>query len=122
MHVHDELLLQRLRALVGHLRRRRFRAAHRVERAVGVVHRDERRGHAGRALEERAAGDALLARELGAKLLHARLELALLLGLRTGHVLVARHALHGDRRRENRGFGGQYLFQLFWGKHEKILR
>src|SRR6185503_9225933 len=38
-------------------------------------------------------------------------------GLGTGHVLVARHALDGYRRRKNRGFGRQYFFHFFWGKH-----
>ena len=60
MHVHDELLGERLGALVGHLRRGRFGATHRIERPIGVVHGDKGRRHPCRSREEGAPAHALL--------------------------------------------------------------
>jgi hypothetical protein len=62
-----------------------------------VVHRDERRRHAGSGLEELAARQALLLRKLAAVFAYAAFELALLLGLGRWHVFVARNALGADR-------------------------
>ena len=100
MHVHDELASQTLGALVGHIWAGRFRRADTEDGAVDVVHRHEGRRHAGRGLEERAATEPLVLGEPGAKLLDARLDLLLLLGLGWGGELVAGDELGGDRRRE----------------------
>ena len=78
MHVHDELIGQRLGALAGHLRNRRLGPARVIKAAVGFVHRDECRRHACGGLEEGAPRHALPARQLAAEFLDARLELALL--------------------------------------------
>ena len=63
MHVHDPLVLERRGALLGHGGGRGFRLAHVEDRAIDLVHRDERRRHAGGGLEEAAAIEALLAAE-----------------------------------------------------------
>ncbi len=124
MHVHDELIGQRLGALTRHLRDRRLGPARVIERAVGFVHGDKSRGHAGGGLEKSAAGHALFARQLAAEFFDARLELALLFGLRRGHEFIARHRLGWYRRRVGGGFGGQQLIQLFSAKksHKGLLR
>jgi hypothetical protein len=104
VHVHDELAGEPLRPLVGHVRALGLGAAHAEDRPVDVVHRDERRGHAGGRLEEASAAHALVLRQLVAQLLDARLDLLLLRGLRRGRELVARDELGRDRRRKGRGF------------------
>ena len=105
MHVHDELFRERLGTLISHLRRGRFGAAHIIERPIGVVHRHKGRGHARRSLEEGTPAHALLVRQRCAILLHARLELPLLRGLRRRHEFVARYRLGRNRRRKGRGLG-----------------
>ena len=64
VHVHDELVLERGGALLGHGGGRGFRLAHVEDRAINLVHRNERRGHAGGGLEEAAPVEALLAPEI----------------------------------------------------------
>jgi hypothetical protein len=112
VHVHDELVGEGARAFVRHVRRRRFRAAHAEERSVDVVHRDERRGHAGRALEELAAREALVLRELATQLFHARFDPLLVLRLRARQEFVARDELRRDRRRKRRRFSREQCCQL----------
>ncbi len=97
MHVHDELVLERVGALLGHGGGRRLRPAHLEQRTVDLVHRHERGGHAGRALEESAAVDTLLAGELVGHREQASLDLLLPLVLRVRVELVA-----GDDLRRNR--------------------
>ncbi len=60
VHVHDELVGEGPGALVRHVRRRGLGAAHAEVRAVDVVHRGERRRHAGSGLEEFAPAHALV--------------------------------------------------------------
>src|ERR1700682_4373894 len=55
-------------------------------------------------------------RHPAAHFLDAGLELSLFVRLQTGHELVARNRLHGDRRWKQR-FGGGEFFQLVGGKH-----
>ena len=64
VHVHDELVFERVGALLRHRRRRGLGAARVENCAERVVQRDEARRHAGRALEELPSAEALLAAEL----------------------------------------------------------
>jgi hypothetical protein len=57
--VHDELARESLGALVGHFRSLRFGGRGVEQQSVDLVHRDEAGGHAGGALEEAAAREAL---------------------------------------------------------------
>ena len=98
VHVHDELVLERVGALLRHRRRRGFGLAHVEQRPVDLVHRDERRGHAGRGLEEPAAVETLLAAEIVGHRQQPRLDLALPFVLRVGIELVAGDDLRRDRR------------------------
>ena len=112
MHVHDELVGEGSRTLVGEVGCRRFGAADTEQRAVDVVHRDERRRHPGGGAEERAPGQALVSGEPAAQFLDARLHRLLPRRLRQRHELVAGDELGGNRRGERRRFGGQQLFQI----------
>ena len=96
VHVHDELVLERGGALLGHGRGGGFRLAHLEQRPIDLVHRDKRRGHAGRALEEPTTVQTLLAAKVIRHGQQARLDLALPLVLRIGIKLVA-----GDDLRRN---------------------
>ena len=98
VHVHDELVFERVGALLRHGRRRGLRPVDAEDRAEGVVHGDEGCRHAGGALKEGAAGEALLLAELVAHIEQARLHLALLLALGRRDVLVAGDDLRRDRR------------------------
>ena len=89
MHVHDELVAQRVGPLLRHRRRGGLGAADLEHGAERVVHRDEGRGHAGRGLEELAPVEALLLAELVAHVEQPRLDLLLLRALRRGQILVA---------------------------------
>ena len=85
-------------ALLRHGRRRSFGLAHVEERSVDLVHRHERRGHAGGGLERTAAIDTLLAAEIIGHGKQTGFDLALLLVLRIGIELVARHDLRRNWR------------------------
>lgn len=105
VHVHDELPRQAARALAGHLRRACFGLADREHRAVDVVHRDERGGHAAGGLEEAAPGQPLVARQFGAELLDPPFECPLAGRLRGRREFIAGHRLHRNRRREQHRIG-----------------
>ena len=64
VHVHDELVLERIGALLGHVGGCRLGLAHIEQRAVDLIHRHERGRHAGRGLEELAAVEPLLRAEI----------------------------------------------------------
>lgn len=88
MHIHDELVLQRIGAGGGHFRRGCFRRSRGKQVAVGLVHRDECRRHAGSGLEEAAAADAMFPCQFIAHGKQARFEFALLGILRGGEILI----------------------------------
>ncbi len=113
VHVHDELVFERIRALLRHRRRRRLGAAHVEEAAEGLVQGHVGGGHAGRGLEELPSRKPLLLRELLTDIEQARLELALLLGLREGKVFVARYDLRRDRRVVGQQLGRRQLGTVF---------
>ena len=98
MHVHDELVLERGGALLGHGRGGGLRLAHLEQRAVDLVHRHERRRHTGGGLEEAAAVQPLLAAEIVRHGEQARFDLALALVLRIGIEFVAGNDLGRNRR------------------------
>ena len=81
-----------------HRRRRGLRLAHLEQRAVDLVHRDERRSHAGSGLEEAAAVEALLPAEIVGHREQPRFHLALPFVLRVGIEFVACDDLGRDRR------------------------
>ena len=108
MHVHDELVLERVGALLGHRGRGGFRARDIEQRPVYFVHGDERRGHAGGALEKPATVEALLAAEIVGHREQPCLDLALPLVLRVGIEFVA-----GDDLRRDRG-----LVRTQFGRHQ----
>ena len=107
VHVHDELVFERIGALLRHGGRRGFRFAHVEDRAEGVVHRHEGRRHAARGLKELAAIQALLAADLVAHFEQTGLDLLLLFALRCGNVFVVGDDLRGDRRGVRQHFGRQ---------------
>ena len=115
VHVHDELLGELLRPRIGVLGGGRLRLGHAEEAPVGAVHGEERRRHSRGRLEEATPAHAEMGRGLGAHRLHSRFELALLGRLRTRHELIARDALHRDRRRKQR-LRRDELRKLFLGK------
>ena len=90
--------------------------AHLEQRAVDLVHRDERRGHAGGGLEELAAVQPLLAAELVGHGEQARLDLALPLVLRVGIEFVAGDDLGRDRRLVLAQFGRHQRGKFFFGQ------
>ena len=71
---------------------------HIEQRPIDLVHRHERRGHAGGGLEEPAAVEPLLAAEIVGHGEQPRLDLALPFVLRVGIELVAGDDLGRDRR------------------------
>ena len=116
MHVHDELVFERVCALLRHRRRRRFRLARVEDRAEGVVHGHEGGRHAGRGLKELAAIQALLLAELVAHVEQAGLDLLLLFALRRWNVFVAGNDLGRDRRGVGQHFGGHQRVALVVGQ------
>ena len=116
VHVHDELVLQRVGALLGHRRRRRFRLRHLEQRPINLVHRHERGGHAGRGLEEAAAVQALLAAEIVSHGKQPRFDLALPFILWIGIEFVAGDDLGRDRRWVLAEFGWHQCGQFGLGQ------
>jgi hypothetical protein len=106
VHVHDELVLERGRALLGHRGRRGLRLAHLEQRTIDLVHRHERRRHAGGGLEEAAAVEALLGAEVVGHGEEPRFDLALPLVLRIGIEFVAGDDLGRNRCLILHQFGG----------------
>ena len=97
MHVHDELIFQRAGAFLRHCRRRGFRFGNIEQRPIDLVHRDERRRHAGGRLEKAAAVQPLPGAEIVGHGEQPRLDLALPFVLRVGIELVAGDDLRRDR-------------------------
>ena len=116
VHVHDELVLERVGALLGHRGRRGFRLGDIEQRPVDLVHRDEGRGHAGGGLEEPAAVQALLAAEIVGHRQQPGLDLALPFVLRVGIEFVAGHDLGRDRRLVLAQFGRHQCGKFFFGQ------
>ena len=124
VHVHDELVLERVDALLGHGRGGGLCLAYLEQRPVNLVHRHERRGHAGRALEESAAVETLLAAEIIRHGQQASLDLALPLVLRIGIKLVAGDNLHWNGCLVLHEFGRHQCCKFFLGQlaaHRLIL-
>ena len=105
MHVHDELVLERVGALLGHGRGGGLRLGYVEQRPINLIHRHERRGHPGRALEEPAAVETLLAAQIIRHGEQPGLDLALPLVLRIGIKLVAGDDLRRNRRLVRYQFG-----------------
>ena len=103
MHVHDELILQPVGPRLREVDALGLGGRGAIERPVDLVHRDERRSHAGGGLEEAPARQAVLLAKLVAERIHARFDLLLLLGLRDRQEFVAGDNLGRHRSR----FAGQ---------------
>ncbi len=99
VHVHDELVFERIGALLRHRRGRGLGLAHFEDRSVDLVHRHEARRHAGGGLEKFAAAQALMLAQLVAHGEEARFHFLLLLILRRRIELVAGYGLDRNRRR-----------------------
>jgi hypothetical protein len=97
VHVHDELVFERIGALLRHRRRRGFGRCYVEQRPVNLVHRHKGRGHAGRGLEKPPAIEPLLAAEIVGHCQQPRLDFALPLVLRIGVKFVAGDDLGRDR-------------------------
>ena len=117
VHVHDELVLERGGALLGHRGGRGLGLADREQVAIDLVHRHERRRHAGGGLEEAAAVEPLLLAEIVRHREQAVFHLALLLVLRIGIEFVARHDLRRDRRVQLQVLGRNEFSQFFVAQH-----
>ena len=104
--VEDELILERVGALLGEFGSGGFGVGDIEDAAVDLVHGQIGGGHSGGGAEEGAAADALLAGQFAAHVFQARLDLALLLVLPRGKIFIARDDLRGDRRGEGQSFGG----------------
>ena len=98
VHVHDELVLERIGALLGHRRSGGFRWRDIEQRPINFVHRHKGRGHAGSGLEKPATVEALLAAEIVGHREQPGLDFALPLVLRIGIEFIAGHDLGRDRR------------------------
>ena len=116
VHVHDELVFQRIRPLLCHGRRRCFRLVDIEDRAERVVHGDEGGRHAGGALKEGAAAQALFLAELIAHVEQARFHLPLLFALGCRDVFVARDDLRRDRRGVRQHLGRHQRRQFLRGQ------
>ena len=114
VHVHDELVLERVRSLLGHRRRRCFRLGHLEQRSIDLVHGDKGCGHASRSLEKSATIQALLAAEVVGHGQHPRLGLALPLVLRIGIKFVAGNNLGWNRRLVLKHFGRHQRSKFFF--------
>src|SRR6185312_1668358 len=82
------------------------------ERAIDLVHRDERCRHARRGLKKAAPAHALLFCKVIGEGNKARLDLALLAALRRRKVFVARDDLRRDWRGKRRFLGRQKLIKF----------
>src|SRR5262249_60780661 len=100
------LAFQAVGARMGELGRGRFRARHGEERSVDLVHRQVRRRHSRRRLEEPPSTHCVALGERRSQFLQPRLHFALLGRLRRRQVLVAGDDLGGNGRREREFLGG----------------
>jgi hypothetical protein len=110
--VHDELTGEAHGALRRHLPIRGLGEARVEEGAVHLVHGHEGGGHAAGGLKELAPAHPAPARLRIAQLHEARLHATLLVALRRGKVLVARHHLGGNGSGEGGDLGGLETGQL----------
>ena len=94
--VEDELPAQRARPRLRHPGLGRFGAADIEERSEDLVHRQERRGHAGAACQELPPAQAVPGAELGRQILDPRLHMRLLASLGKRVEFAVRHDLGGN--------------------------